>query len=109
MSVSADALNDNNQEERTVVDYDPKNTIKFAIEGLYMIKYRHDVCTDSNGPSVILTTDVVKNAYYDLKRRGIEVRWVTEETYGRRSVFDMFIILVWQSIQSNSKALQLKL
>lgn len=80
MSVSTDALNDNNREEKTVVEYDPKNTIKFAIEGLYMIKYRHDVCTDSNGPSVILTTDVVKNAYYDLKRRGIEVRWVTEIT-----------------------------
>jgi len=62
------------------VDYDPKNTIKFAIVGLYMIKYRHDVCTDSNGSSVILTTDVVKNAYYDLKRRGIKVRWVTEIT-----------------------------
>jgi signal transduction histidine kinase len=36
------------------------------------------MCVDRNAPSVILTTEPIRQAYLDLKRRGIKIRLITE-------------------------------
>lgn len=66
--------------ERTEIIYGIDKTIPFAAKGLSLIGFKHDVVTDENGPSVILGTPSIRDAYFDLKKRGVKVRWITDIT-----------------------------
>jgi two-component system sensor histidine kinase VicK len=57
-----------------------ENTVGKSLKVLYKLQKSCDLCVDRNGPSVILTTEPVRQAYLDLKRRGIRVRFITEVT-----------------------------
>jgi two-component system sensor histidine kinase VicK len=57
-----------------------ENTIGKSLDVLYKIEKSCDQCIDRNGPSVILTTEPIRQAFYDLKKRGINVRCITEIT-----------------------------
>ena len=57
-----------------------ENTIGKSLDVLYKLQKSCDSCLDRNAPSVILTTEPIKQAYLDLKRRGIKVRIITEVT-----------------------------
>ncbi len=50
-----------------------ENTVRKSLDVLYKLEKSCDLCVDRNAPSVILTTEPIKQAYFDLKRRGIEV------------------------------------
>jgi two-component system sensor histidine kinase VicK len=57
-----------------------ENTVGKSLKVLYKLQKSCDLCVDRNGPSVILTTEPIRQAYLDLKRRGIRVRFITEVT-----------------------------
>jgi two-component system, OmpR family, sensor histidine kinase VicK len=57
-----------------------ENTVGKSLDVLYKLRKSCDLCVDRNAPSVILTTEPIRQAYFDLKRRGIRVRLITEVT-----------------------------
>jgi hypothetical protein len=61
----------NTSGERTDIIYGIEDVIDFTIQSLSLVRYSFDVCTDSNGPSVILSTERIKNAYYGLRKKGV--------------------------------------
>jgi hypothetical protein len=66
--------------ERTDILYGVENIIDFTIQSLSLVERSFDVCTDSNGPSVILSSEKIKNAYYGLREKGVKIRFVAEIT-----------------------------
>ena len=70
----------NTSGERTDIIYGVENIIDFAIQSLLLVQYTFDVCTDSNGPSVILSSEKIKNAYYGLRKKGVKIRCVSDIT-----------------------------
>ena len=57
-----------------------ENTVGKSLDVLYRLQKSCDSCLDRNAPSVILTTEPIRQAYLDLKRRGIRIRFITEVT-----------------------------
>jgi len=70
----------NTSGERTDIIYGVENIIDFTIQSLLLVQYTFDVCTDSNGPSVILSSEKIKKAYYGLRKKGVKVRCVSDIT-----------------------------
>ncbi len=66
--------------ERTEIVYGDENIEKFSAYGLSMVENRVDVCGNYVMPSVILASKEVKNAYYELNKRGVKIRWITDIT-----------------------------
>jgi hypothetical protein len=64
--------------ETTEVIYGSDKIIHFALEGLTRIRSTHNVCVDSQGISVIVTSPLIKKAYNDLGKRGVRIRIITE-------------------------------
>jgi two-component system, OmpR family, sensor histidine kinase VicK len=57
-----------------------ENTVEKSLDVLYKLQKSCDQCVDRNAASVILKTEPIMQAYFDLKRRGIRVRFITEIT-----------------------------
>lgn len=57
-----------------------ENTVGKSLDVLYQLQKSCDQCVDRNAASVILMTEPIMQAYFDLKRRGIRVRFITEIT-----------------------------
>jgi len=68
------------REEKTETISGLENTVSVSLECFGRVKERHDSCGDDTLPSVIVTTDPIKNAYRELLRRGIKTRFITEIT-----------------------------
>jgi two-component system, OmpR family, sensor histidine kinase VicK len=68
------------EEEKTETIYGAENTVSVSLECFARVKERHDSCGDHTLPSVIVTTEPIKNAYRELLRRGIKSRFITEIT-----------------------------
>jgi two-component system, OmpR family, sensor histidine kinase VicK len=77
---SAFSLPDITSGERTEIVYGDENIEKFSAYGLSMVENRVDVCGNYAIPSVILASKEVKNAYYELNKRGVKIRWITDMT-----------------------------
>jgi signal transduction histidine kinase len=77
---SAFPLPDITSGERTEIVYGDENIEKFSAYGLSMVENRVDVCGNYTIPSVILASKEVKNAYYELNKRGVKIRWITDIT-----------------------------
>jgi phosphatidylserine/phosphatidylglycerophosphate/cardiolipin synthase-like enzyme len=67
-------------EEKTETVYGVENTVSVSLECFARVKERHHSCGDHTLPSVIVTTEPIKNAYRELLRRGIKSRFITEIT-----------------------------
>jgi two-component system, OmpR family, sensor histidine kinase VicK len=67
-------------EEKTEIIYGEENTVKKTLEDLHRVKEKVDNCIDSTGPSVIATTETVRDAFAKLRGRGIKIRFITEIT-----------------------------
>ncbi|HEX2556691.1 MAG TPA: hypothetical protein VHK86_00075, partial [Nitrososphaera sp.] len=68
--------------EKTEVWQGVEDVVGKSLQVLNKIQKTCNLCTDSNGPSVILSNEVIARAYHDLKKRGIKVRFITEITSG---------------------------
>jgi two-component system sensor histidine kinase VicK len=62
----------------TEVLYGADNTTDRLLQVFYKIKSNFDACGDSTSPSVCMGFEPLRNAYLDFKRRGINVRFITE-------------------------------
>ncbi len=62
----------------TEVLYGAVNTTDKLLQVFYKIKSNFDACGDSTSPSVCMGFEPLRNAYLDFKRRGINVRFITE-------------------------------
>ena len=62
----------------TEVLYGADNTTDRLLQIFYKIKSNFDACGDSTSPSVCMGFEPLRNAYLDFKRRGINVRFITE-------------------------------
>jgi two-component system sensor histidine kinase VicK len=70
---------DNTSSTRTTeVLYGADNTTDKLLQVFYKIKSNFDACGDSTSPSVCMGFEPLRNAYLDFKRRGINVRFITE-------------------------------
>lgn len=69
---------DNTSGERTEIVYGIKEVTKFSAEGLSLVENKIDVCGDHTMPSVILASEEVRNGYFGLSKRGVEIRWITD-------------------------------
>ena len=70
---------DNTSSTRTTeVLYGADNTTDKLLQVFNKIKSNFDACGDSTSPSVCMGFEPLRNAYLDFKRRGINVRFVTE-------------------------------
>ncbi|HEV8404843.1 MAG TPA: ATP-binding protein [Nitrososphaera sp.] len=64
--------------ERTEVLYDFQDILACALDIAPKINKTHDLCLGKWGPSVILGTEVVKNAFIAVHNRGAKIRLITE-------------------------------
>jgi signal transduction histidine kinase len=72
--------NNSSESSQTQVIYGDANTTKTIIEAFYNAKQKWDALVDNTAPSVILGVEPFKKAYMDFKKRGVNVRWITEVT-----------------------------
>jgi hypothetical protein len=68
------------EEEKTQTVYGVEKTIPLFLNFLAKSKQSHDSCGDFTLPSVIMTTEPIRNAYLQLLKRGIKTRLITEIT-----------------------------
>jgi two-component system, OmpR family, sensor histidine kinase VicK len=69
------------QEEEKIQDiYGVENVISVSLNCFAQAKVSHDSCGDFTLPSVIMTTEPIRNAYLQLLKRGIKTRLITEIT-----------------------------
>jgi two-component system sensor histidine kinase VicK len=69
---------DNTSGDRTEIVYGIEEVTKFSAEGLSLVENKIDVCGDHTMPSVILASEEVRNGYFGLSKRGVEIRWITD-------------------------------
>jgi two-component system sensor histidine kinase VicK len=68
------------EEEKTQTIYGVENTVPVSLSYFARAKESHDSCGDFTLPSVIMTTEPIRNAYLQLLKRGIKSRLITEIT-----------------------------
>jgi signal transduction histidine kinase len=68
------------QEEKTQTIYGVENTVSVSLNCFAQAKESHDSCGNFTLPSVIVTTEPIRNAYLELLKRGIKTRFITEIT-----------------------------
>jgi two-component system sensor histidine kinase VicK len=70
----------NNGSERTEVLYSAENVMHALLQFLSKANGRIDSCADYKGPSVVIEVQEYKKLLFDLKTRGIKLRYITEIT-----------------------------
>ena len=70
----------NNGSERTEVLYSAENVMNALLQFLSKANGRIDSCADYKGPSVVSEVQEYKKLLFDLKTRGIKLRYITEIT-----------------------------
>jgi two-component system, OmpR family, sensor histidine kinase VicK len=73
-------LSSSSSEHKTEVWYGAENIVNKSLEVLYSIENQYDLCISQGGLSPILSEDRIREAYYDLKARGVTIRIITEIT-----------------------------
>ena len=66
--------------EKTEVWLGIDNVISRSLEVMSSMRATYDLCLDTSGPSLILGTEPIKKAYFELKNRGVKIRFITEIT-----------------------------
>ncbi|MDQ4073809.1 MAG: hypothetical protein M3162_05825, partial [Thermoproteota archaeon] len=79
MTASSSSVSDRNI-EKTEVLHGAQNIIERTLHDFELITERLDSCIDVTGPSIIVSTRPIIDAYINLKRRGIKTRYITEIT-----------------------------
>jgi signal transduction histidine kinase len=64
--------------EKTEVWHGRKEIMARGLTELSKVKERYDSILDANGPSIIMNNDFIVNAYVDIRKRGCDLRIITE-------------------------------
>jgi len=67
-------LSSSSSEHKTEVWYGAENIVNKSLEVLYSIENQYDLCISQGGLIPILSEDRIREAYYDLKARGVTIR-----------------------------------
>jgi two-component system, OmpR family, sensor histidine kinase VicK len=68
-------------EEKTEVIYDQEDIKNSTLNLLSNAKFTLDNCIDSTGPSIVVASGhTISNEFYNMKKRGIKIRFITEIT-----------------------------
>jgi two-component system, OmpR family, sensor histidine kinase VicK len=78
--VLAPPLFEREEKEKLEIWSGVENINKKALDVMYRIRSSYDVCIDRDNPAVILTNDPITKAYFDLAKRGVKIRFITEIT-----------------------------
>jgi signal transduction histidine kinase len=65
---------------KTDVWYGAEEVVNRSLEIIYSIENQCDLCIPSNGPISILSENRIREAYRDLKKKGIPIRIITDVT-----------------------------
>jgi signal transduction histidine kinase len=68
------------QEEKTQTIYGVENIVSVSLNCFAQAKVGYDSCGDLTLPSVIMTTEPIRNGYLQFRKRGIKTRLITEIT-----------------------------
>jgi two-component system, OmpR family, sensor histidine kinase VicK len=71
---------DNNVRERTEVLYGTDNVINNELRFLSETKTRIDTCMDYTQPALAIGTEAIRKSFVEAKRRGVQLRYLTEIT-----------------------------
>ena len=66
--------------ENTKILHGIENTISYGVRLLQNAKEKLDLCTDKNGPSIVIELDVYKDNYIKARNRGVKIRFIAEIT-----------------------------
>ncbi len=66
--------------ENTKILHGIENTISYGVRLLQNAKEKLDICTDKNGPSIVIELDVYKDNYIKARTRGVKIRFIAEIT-----------------------------
>jgi signal transduction histidine kinase len=69
---------DNSGAEITQVHHDLEDIVNCALSILQRITRSHDLCLDKWGPSAVLGSRIVRNAFESVNNRGARIRLITE-------------------------------
>jgi signal transduction histidine kinase len=67
-------------DEWTVISFDVNESTNVLVKALSNAKLKWDICAHSPFPLIDIGKAEIKEAYYDLKKRGIKISWITEIT-----------------------------
>ena len=67
-------------DEWTVISYDVNESTNALLKALSNAQLKWDICANSPFPLIDIGKAEIKEAYYDLKKRGIKIRWITDIT-----------------------------
>lgn len=66
--------------ENTKILHGIENTISYGVRHLQNAKEKLDLCTDKNGPSIVIELNVYKDNYIKARNRGVKIRFIAEIT-----------------------------
>ena len=66
--------------ENTKILHGIEKTISYGVRHLQNAKEKLDLCTDKNGPSIVIELDVWKDNYIKARNRGVKIRFIVEIT-----------------------------
>ncbi len=69
---------DNSGAEITQVHHDLEDIVNCALSILQRITRSHDLCLDKWGPSAVLGSRIVRNAFKSVNNKGARIRLITE-------------------------------
>lgn len=79
--ISSDTIRTTDVEEKTEVIYGTQNIIESTLNLYSLARSTLHNCVDSNGLSMLVIPDhPITKAHYDMKERGIKIRFITEIT-----------------------------
>ena len=68
------------EEEKTEIINGTEKIVALSLQCLARIKERYDSCGNDRFPSVIMTSEPIRNSYRELLRKGVKPRCITEIT-----------------------------
>jgi len=72
--------NNKAKKEKTEIFHGIEDSNNAILNFVYKAKYRIDACLDSNGPSVMVDVESIKEERIKAKNRGVKFRYITEVT-----------------------------
>ncbi len=66
--------------ENTKILHGIENTISYGVRHLQNATEKLDLCTDKNGPSIVIELDIYKDNYIKARNRGVKIRFIAEIT-----------------------------
>jgi two-component system sensor histidine kinase VicK len=85
---------DGRSSERNELVYGEENVVNEELQCFSNSKIRIDTCMDNSRPSLAIGIEPIKDSFFDAKRRGVELRYLTDITQQNISACKMLMQMV---------------